>query len=403
MQVGRLGRHRRRRPASGEELGVGRERDRLDLAAQQRQRAAVHLLEVAAVDPLLLAAGRERAGERRRRRAPPAPRRPGSAQAVARGQLAERGRTGVAEPAAQDRRRVVGQRARTRPAARRGPSGPGRRARSTIRPAPASAAIQSASGRRPAALGDLARREVAELEEDLGQLLGRAGARLRRGVGDAGGHLGDRLRLEQLGQRAVLQQLGQQRPVERELRRAAARRAARRTRRRTASRSGRSSATATGEGSSDSWTTTRISPRSIALEHVGQAVEVHHVAQAVAVGLEHDREVVEAARPPASGLSPSGARARAACACRPRSRGSSSARAAFMRNWALKTAEPGRSASSRSFASAARHLAATDVDRRLGLGVVEAEQEAVVAGVDLRLDAQPLADRAGQRRSPRGR
>src|SRR5262249_42842397 len=44
---------------------------------------------------------------------------------------------------------------------------------------------------------------------------------------------------------------------------------------------------------------------------------------------------------------------------------------------------------------------AHQVDRRLDVGVGEAQQDAVVAGVDLRLDAEPLADRPRQDDAPR--
>ena len=84
----------------------------------------------------------------------------------------------------------------------------------------------------------------------------------------------------------------------------------------------------------------------------------------------------------------------------PRRPGSSRARAAFWRNCAPKTAELGSSRRIRSRASLGAILR-HDVQRKIGVGSREAQQDAVVVALHLHLDARALAQRAGQRQAPR--
>ena len=137
-----------------------------------------------------------------------------------------------------------------------------------------------------------------------------------------------------------------------------------------------------------------------------QARHVEHVAQALAVGLEHDREVGVARGRPRAGSGPSAAAATAACAG-PDRRAGSAARGRRSRGSARRTA-PSRRARRRPRARPPRARAAAARRRRgqrlglLGVEVGQVQDDAVVGPDRVGLQAEALAHARGERQAPGG-
>ena len=145
--------------------------------------------------------------------------------------------------------------------------------------------------------------------------------------------------------------------------------------------------------------TTRTLRTAQVAQHLAQRREVEHVVEALAGGLEEDRERRVLRRPPTAGRPPAGAAATAACAGRAGG-GAAAAPGPRTRGSGRRTARCPAAAAMRMLVD----LVGVDqqlVDRQLVDRLGQAEDDAVVAPHELDVEPPPLAEPGLQRHGPR--
>ena len=234
--------------------------------------------------------------------------------------------------------------------------------------------------------------QVAEVAEEVDDVVGGADALVhRRGEAlELQLELGERVGVEQLAQLLGAEQLAQQVAVERERRGAALgqRRVAlvhERRDPRVEERLGERRGLRGVDGDHADLAGPQVA------QHADERRQVEDVLEALAGGLEDDREARVAGRDLEQARPPSGAAATAACARPGAAWGRSSARAAASRNRAPKSDEPGQRVDDEVLdpLGVEHEVLDGEVLHRVG----EAQHDAVVAPEDLDVDAEALAER----------